>query len=420
MRLSFLKLSIFLSFLLPVSLIFSRFVTELIVLEICIFFLIKIFISKEFFYFKNKLFYIFIFFWSILLMSSIFSDNIIHSLKTAVPYLRFGIFSLGIFYFIKNDKNYIKYFFFSLLLTIILLLFDSYIQLIFGYNLLGYKKFSENIVTSFFHKEIILGSYLIRLSSLLIALYYFYKPNNNYILILFFLIIEPMIYFSGSRTPFYLSLILILALIAFIKFDKKVFVSFLICFFIIGFSFYKENSEYKERMYNDLIDNYKKFKPKELDLNSQYKYIHFLFLSPGQTGLWITSLNMFNDKKLLGHGPQSFRLKCDYPKYKTPIFNCSTHSHNFMFQLLAETGILGFFCYIIIFILIIRNFVINIFERFYKNVKLDLFKTFLLLSFFINFFPLFPNGNFFNNWLNILMYLPFGFLLYKSELKNKR
>ena len=62
MRLSFLKLSIFLSFLLPVSLIFSRFITELIVLEICIFFLIKIFISKEFFYFKNKLFYIFIFF----------------------------------------------------------------------------------------------------------------------------------------------------------------------------------------------------------------------------------------------------------------------------------------------------------------------------------------------------------------------
>ena len=342
MRFFFFKLSIFLSFLLPVSLIFSRFAAELIVLEICIFFLIKIFTNKEFYYFKNKLFYIFIFFWSILLMSSIFSDNIIHSLKTTVPYLRFGIFSLGIFYFIKNDKNYIKYFFISLLLTIIFILFDSYIQLFFGYNLLGYKKFSENIITSFFHQKIILGSYLIRFSSLLIALYYFYKPNNNYILILFFLIIEPMIYFSGSRTPFYLSLILILALIAFIKFDKKVFVSFLICFFIIGFSFYKENSEYKERMYNDLIDNYKKFKPKELDLNSQYKYIHFLFLSPGHTGLWITSLNMFNDKKLLGHGPQSFRLKCNYPKYKTPIFNCSTHSHNFMFQLLAETGILGF------------------------------------------------------------------------------
>ena len=46
------------------------------------------------------------------------------------------------------------------------------------------------------------------------------------------------------------------------------------------------------------------------------------------------------------------------------------------------------------------------------------FKIFLLLSFFINFFPLFPNGNFFNNWLNILMYLPFGFFLYKFELKN--
>ena len=43
MRFSFLKLSIFLSFLLPLSLIFSRFVTELIVLEICIFFFNKSF-----------------------------------------------------------------------------------------------------------------------------------------------------------------------------------------------------------------------------------------------------------------------------------------------------------------------------------------------------------------------------------------
>lgn len=227
-----------------------------------------------------------------------------------------------------------------------------------------------------------------------------------------------MIYFSGSRTPFYLSLILIIISIFFVKFDKKVFASFLICFCIIGNSFFSENSKYKERIYDDLIDNFKKLNLKDYDQHNQYNYLNFLFLSPGHTGLWITSLNMFNDKKLLGHGPKSFRLKCDNPKYKTSTFNCSTHSHNFIFQLLAETEIVGFLYYIILFILIIKYFVIIIFERFFKNIKVDLFKSFLFLSFFVNFFPLLPNGNFFNNWLNILMYLPFGFLIYQSDLKK--
>ena len=36
----------------------------------------------------------------------------------------------------------------------------------------------------------------------------------------------------------------------------------------------------------------------------------------------------------------------------------------------------------------------------------------IIIGVFINFWPIVPFGNFYNNWLSILIYLPIGFLLY--------
>ena len=42
----------------------------------------------------------------------------------------------------------------------------------------------------------------------------------------------------------------------------------------------------------------------------------------------------------------------------------------------------------------------------------------LIICFFLTFFPFLPTLNFFNNWINIIYYLPLGFYLYENY-KNR-
>ena len=51
---------------------------------------------------------------------------------------------------------------------------------------------------------------------------------------------------------------------------------------------------------------------------------------------------MFLDNKILGVGVKNFRNFCNVEKYKVDR-SCTTHPHNTYIQILAETGIIGFF-----------------------------------------------------------------------------
>ena len=86
-----------------------------------------------------------------------------------------------------------------------------------------------------------------RLSPLLVGLYlYFNKANqekfNSY---LFYLaLIFPMIFLSGQRTPFYLSIIFLLASLIILKLDKKNFLCLLFSLSIIIANILIDNNKY--------------------------------------------------------------------------------------------------------------------------------------------------------------------------------
>ena len=67
-------------------------------------------------------------------------------------------------------------------------------------------------------------------------------------------------------------------------------------------------------------------------------------------------------KPLFGSGPEGFRYHCRNIEFDSEIGICSTHPHNFFFQLLSETGLLGIFFYISILIFIFVNFLMLIKE----------------------------------------------------------
>ncbi len=362
---------------------------------------------------KNKLFYkfnvlpikFFLAFCTLCIFSSIISENIFLSLKTSLFYIRFGIFVCLIWYLIDKDKSILNFFYFTLLISFSILSFDAYIQYFNQVNLIGLSPFENNRVSSFFGDELVLGSFLTRLFPLLFACFIARSKKSNfeiYYITILFIAVDVLIFITGERTAFILLNLSTIFIILLIKQFKKLrlftFVVGLIFCSIITFT----DSQLKYRMILSPI------KSMGLQNSSSEKYI----FSESHDSLIRTALKMFIDRPVLGHGPKMFRYKCDDPKFSVGQYSCSTHPHNTYIQLLAETGIFGFAAFFSIFIYIIicsyKQIMSILFKR---NRYLDDYQVCLLGGILISVWPLIPSGNFFNNWLSIIYFLPIGFYL---------
>ena len=148
-----------------------------------------------------------------------------------------------------------------------------------------------------------------------------------------------------------------------------------------------------------------------------------VFFSEQHQTFAITSIELFKSKPILGIGPNNFRRKCNevsvnlitkkYGSYASQILNCSTHPHNVLFQLLAEIGLIGIFYYIIFNIFLF----IETFKFFFKKNYNQISFFFLLpVIYYLN--PIFPSGNFFNNWYMCFGILGLPFYLYLTKIKK--
>ena len=125
--------------LMPVLLITGPFLSDLGVTIVAILFLINSKINNLSKYYNNLYFKIFIIFWIIIILSSLFSNNIISSLRSSLFYFRFGLFALSLWFLIDKNEQILKYIFYSITGCFLCLIIDGYIQYFFGKNLFGFR-----------------------------------------------------------------------------------------------------------------------------------------------------------------------------------------------------------------------------------------------------------------------------------------
>ena len=149
-----------------------------------------------------------------------------------------------------------------------------------------------------------------------------------------------------------------------------------------------------------------------------------VFFSEQHQVFALTSIELFKKKPILGIGPNNYRKKCAEvtPDFiskkinfdKPEIENCSTHPHNIFFQLLSETGFIRnylsmqFLIFFYLFKLI----------KFLFNKNYDQVNFFFLLPVIYYLNPIFPSGNFFNNWYMCFGILGLPFYLYSVRVKK--
>jgi O-antigen ligase len=393
--------------LIPIALITGPALPDIFLSLIALYFLIISIYNKKWSYYKNPIFFGFILFSLYGIIRSIFSELPIESLSTggSIFYFRYIFFAMGVWYLLDMNPHLSKCLLNVSLLCILVVSIDGIYQYFFEFNIFGNEKHHYNRLTGLFGDEPIIGRYVSYLSIFTFALIYQnYKKTKIALLISMILLMtsEVLVFLSGERAPlFYLIFFSILITIFFSFMRLYRVISFIISCILI-FIFISINPNAKTRII-DLTGSQLK--------QSSYPYLPY---SSHHEEHYISALKMLNDSPIFGIGTNLFRFKCSYPQYeyKTLEGSCSTHPHNFYIQILAELGIFGFLFLITFFLYLLfinlRQFFFMMF-RVDKLIPLEVFLYPMIL--FIYWWPIIPHMSFYNNWNNVLLMLPLGFLM---------
>ena len=420
-------------FFFPLTYIVGIAITELFIFFFTIFFIIN---------YKNEKFPNINILLVLLAFSLYIAVNAIIQIPSSLKYssifhFRYVLFAISVYLFFKiyeQSKINKKLFLTIFLLSIIILLFDSCFQFFVGENILGQELSKSGYrVSSFFGDELILGSFLMRLLPIILWYLFYLKidiNSKNFFFIIFFSVYFFVIYISGGRTAFALTVFTFLSFVIFVSNLRYVLfrsaIVFFICAFIVALTnIGKEDithrmfvKTYKQLVYkNAETDKIGKNILKDKNLNFIDKIKNINIFSPNHHGHLIITKELFTKNLIFGVGPKGFRHYCRSVNFDPPKGICSTHPHNILAQTLSELGIIGLLFYLIFIVFILRIFFKNIRKK-TTNHEINGLLV-ISIGLLINLFPFVPSGNFFNNWISSFLYFKIGLFIFSyKKLSN--
>ena len=390
-------------YLIPLELISGPLITEVLIVLFLIYGSIEYIKNKQVIKSFQKYINI-LFFYLILIISSLTNDNSFLSKLEIFPYFRFILFVIGGFLLIKKNNEFEKKLTVIFFIIFLVLFFDSIYQFLLKKNILNFPVIEKGRISSLFGDELILGSFIVRFFPIFLSLY-FYKKNTTRIdvkIILIFVSSFALILLSGERTALYLFSLQIFLFLIFIKGFKfeKYFLIFLFSVFLVIILVTK--NIIKERIFNHTLNSIYFDGNIKIELTDQYKIF----------GDFITVYK--NQNKLIGVGPKKFEVSCDEYKNSTKIEDkCANHPHNSYLQILNETGFIGLFIILFVLIYFVRDLIILCIKR---GIQKNFNSQFcLIIAILTTLFPVTQTADFFNNWISIVYFFPIPiYLKYKQ------
>jgi len=441
---------------LPVSFILGSLVVNLNFFIFCclgIYYLrSKILTTKFDFILKLIFLFFFIIFFSTLLtfIKSLYFDEYSSSNLTrlikSILFFRFFLFLVIVFFLSKYNILRFEYFFVIVTLASILLSLDIIYQHFFGADIIGLKTY-EFRSSGFFGDENIAGGYLLRFGffAIFFTILVFKKKFTKFLFPAFVIsILGLALLFSGNRMPlilFFFGLLLIFLLN--LKINKILLLGILLMSVLFKFAI-SSNDSYKNHLvvqYSSFIEEIENTFLTPFDINlfggkgiqtwrrservvdaeesvAKQKNVFYknVKVRSSYIRFALAAYNTWKPSKIFGNGIKSFYTDChklaENPEVRIEEDQipgkenmlCSNHPHNYYFQILTTTGIIG----TLIIISLAGLFIFFIFKNLKIIKKNDITNIILLssiLSFFLEMFPIRSTGSFYttNNITYIIL-----------------
>ena len=377
------------------------------------------------------LFFIFIIITTIVSSKSIGNEE---GVLKSLFYLRYFVLLLVIKYMFENNDIDIKKFLIICLIVTSFISLDVTFQSITGKNIFGFEGL-ERHNSSVFGKELVAGSYIQRFflfGFIFLALLLTKIDNKKTIFIgLILSLFFSGILLSGNRMPLIMFVFLLIAIFFLIKQLRKAFIMGMIFSSLIFFVSIVKNENVKtnyESFYENSVSillNLKKFSAKkypELEGQKDKNFVgeytqgkdkeklqakyEILPIGSGHQAVFLTAIDTWNDNIFLGNGLKSFRVKCK-TKLHLPNRVCTSHTHNYYFELLNDTGLIGTLIFLYGIYLLIRKKLKKL-ENLKNDEKLFLFCILILIC--AEFFPFRSSGNFFTTSNSFYIFFLLGLL----------
>ena len=371
-------------------------------------------------------------------------DHFVRFLKS-VTFFRFFLGLVLIYLLSKHNILNFKYFLITASFFPILVSLDVIFQYFVGFNIIGLENFDTYVDkspipgsegkynTSFFGNEKIAGGFIQNFSFFSI-LFLFFKLKDRervrFVLISSAICVLALgILLSGNRMPLLLFFIGLLLLFLFGFSLKKIISTSLIGIFII-FSFIFSIDEDRKKSFKSSYLNLLDIRP--FDESSLVPYstslaedkdivddFEFFWITPdtvaGHTKLIFTALDLWERNKIFGNGIKSFRLDCEKLEAHQKNRLCSNHPHNYYIEILAETGLAGFFVIFVIGLLFIF-FVSKNFKLLRRNNIENLILLASIISIALETLPFRSTGSIFTTY-NATYLMLIGSILFSYKKK---
>jgi len=324
------------------------------------------------------------------------------------------------------DFEKIIFGFWSIIFVFVIL--DGVFEIIFGFNSLGFESHQPGRIAGFFGDELVLGSFLLIFGSFFLAFVFtHFKANKKifFFLILSLIIISLMI---GERANFIrFSVLVFLFSIFILKLKIKDIIAGLIPLTIILVLIISLNESYNYKFYQQFANfsckkqvNFKNEHPSMIKRNEILKYwkskckkdtgIVTLYTGSIYGAQFNAAYKVFQQNLIFGVGIKNYRMVAGNQKYENKEFlftqaRWSTHPHQVHFELLSETGLFGYICFLIF---IISSLYLSI-KNYFKNK--NAFQLVSVLYIIVFLIPFLPTGSFFSTFSSCLFWINYAIMM---------
>ena len=387
---------------LPLSLFCGAAIINAFVILISALFIIKI-IKKNYLINKNIIFLLSIFILSLILNSIFISKFPIESLVRSSGVTRFLILIMAISYLITfKNYEYEKILFKIWFIIFIIATLDLIFEYIFGHNTLGFKSYMPGRLSGFLNQELKIGNYYYGFFLFAIS-YSIYNFKNRISLILLGIFFFTSL-IIGERSNFIRTFIMIIIFFSLIEkniLKKIIYAGLFSIILIISF----KNPITKGRLFDETLGILKNDKNQIIKsiLNTQYGAHYY------------AAIKIFEGNKIFGIGVRNFRYVSGNSEFQNADsksawskHSWAPHPHQYHFEFLSETGIIGYSIFLLTFFFLILKSILN-----YKKQK-NLYQLSAILFVSTSLIPVLPTGSFFSPfgatifWINCAIMLAYN------------